>query len=124
MGEGALRGEAVDRFESEDIAFHERLRDGFRAIAASGPGSIASTYDGATLTVFSQAGTGIWPTSYDSDGTPDYTGGTTSTGVRPTDRAGIRVDWVQVVPGEDFPPGVASGTAGMLNGKDFKVKVS
>lgn len=33
----AARGVGTDRFESEDLAFHERLRDAFLAIAASEP---------------------------------------------------------------------------------------
>lgn len=75
------------------------------------------------LSVISQVTTGFWPTSYAADGTPVYTGGSQSTGVRPTSRA-VKCDWVQVVSGGNFPPSVVSGTAGMLRGFDFKYKVT
>ena len=37
LARAARRGGAADRFERLDPAFHERLRDGFRAIAAGNP---------------------------------------------------------------------------------------
>ena len=38
LARAAARGAATDRFEGLDAAFHERLRQGFRQIAAAGPG--------------------------------------------------------------------------------------
>jgi hypothetical protein len=78
---------------------------------------------GATIRVFAQTATGYWPTSYAADGTPSYTGGAQETGERPTARDDVSVDWVQVVEDGLYPPGVASGTAGMRQGRDFRFKV-
>ena len=37
MARVASRGEATDRFEKEGLAFHNKLRQGFKAIARSEP---------------------------------------------------------------------------------------
>lgn len=78
---------------------------------------------GVQLKVFSQVTTGYWPTSYAADGTPTY-GTSQTTGTRPTSRTDLPVEWVQVVLGGGYPPDVASGTAGMLRGKDTEGVVS
>ncbi|MDO9500193.1 dTMP kinase [Falsiroseomonas sp.] len=41
MARARRRGVAADRFEKLDAAFHQRIRDGFRAIAAAEPGRCA-----------------------------------------------------------------------------------
>lgn len=58
--------------------------------------------------------TGFWPTSYASDGTPVYTGGSTNHGVRPHARPSP-VIWRGAEPS---PDAVSSGTGGMLRGFD------
>ena len=64
--------------------------------------------------------TGFWPASYASDGTPNYTGGSASAGVRPTARADITVMWMGVEP---FPGNVTSGTAGVRENIDILFEV-
>jgi dTMP kinase len=41
MARAQRRGAAADRYEKLDTAFHQRIRDGFRAIAAAEPGRCA-----------------------------------------------------------------------------------
>ncbi len=41
MARARRRGVAADRYEKLDLAFHQRIRDGFRAIAAAEPGRCA-----------------------------------------------------------------------------------
>lgn len=41
MARARRRGVAADRYEKLDTAFHQRIRDGFRAIAAAEPGRCA-----------------------------------------------------------------------------------
>ncbi|NKE47067.1 dTMP kinase [Roseomonas frigidaquae] len=42
MARARRRGVAADRYEKLDTAFHQRIRDGFRAIAAAEPGRCAT----------------------------------------------------------------------------------
>ena len=61
--------------------------------------------------------TGFWPTGWNADRTPVYSGGVTDAGVRPTDLAGVTCLWI----GPDPSPGeVTSGTLGMLSGSDLR----
>jgi hypothetical protein len=62
--------------------------------------------------------TGFWPASYATDGTPVYTGGSASAGVRPTSSLVCCVFWI----GADPSPGtVASGSGGMMQGIDQRI---
>lgn len=82
---------------------------------------IASLPKGATITVTKDPTTGFWPASYLSDGTPVYTGGSASAGLRPTSRSDVIVWWK----GPDPSPAiVSSGTAGMLNNVDMRAVTS
>lgn len=63
--------------------------------------------------------TGFWPASWATDGSPVYTGGSTSTGVRPTSDTARTVVWAGPDPS---PAEITSGTAGMLKGKDYRIK--
>lgn len=76
----------------------------------------AALHPGGVITVRKDPSTGFWPTSYNSDGTPSYTSGTSSTGVRPTSRADIFVHWKGAAP---FPPVVTSGAAGVRDNLDI-----
>lgn len=82
-----------------------------------GPVTIAGLPPGSTVTVPKDRATGFWPTGYDSTGKPVYTGGSSSTGLRPTSRADITVVWKGADPS---PAVVSSGTAGMLNNVDVR----
>jgi hypothetical protein len=79
--------------------------------------TFANLLSGATYTVFKDATTGFWPTSYSASGVPSYTGGAAATGVRPTNRADIHIIWKGPDPS---PAVVTSGTAGMLVGVDSR----
>ena len=73
---------------------------------------------GSLAVVRKDAATGFWPTAYATDGTPSYTAGSTSTGVRPTTRDDITIIWKGAAP---FPPTVVSpSTAGVRNNVDLK----
>jgi hypothetical protein len=61
--------------------------------------------------------TGFWPTGYNNDRTPIYTGGAVDQGVRPTDLALVTVIWDGPDPS---PPIVSSGTGGMLSDSDWR----
>ena len=67
--------------------------------------------------VLKDPATGFWPTSYDANGLPVYTGGSASAGVRPTARADIQVEWIGQAP---HPPIVTTGTAGVRDGIDVR----
>lgn len=83
--------------------------------------TLAATYapvKGSTSVVRKDLATGFWPTAYAADGTPSYTAGSTSTGVRPTASDDITVIWKGAAP---FPPTVASpSTAGVRDNVDLK----
>lgn len=80
--------------------------------------TIANIPPGSTITVQKDIVTGFWPASYASDGTPVYTGGSTSAGVRPSARTDITVQWK----GPDPDPAIVnSGTGGMLNNIDTRL---
>lgn len=105
------------------------------AVFAGGPGvevnydttlrqlSISNTYQQtianappySIFTVVKDSVTGFWPTSYDANGAPVYTGGSASAGVRPTSRTDITIEWEGADPS---PASVDSGTGGMLRGRD------
>lgn len=53
--------------------------------------------------------TGFWPSGYDSNNNPIYTGGSTSTGVRPSSSDRCMVFWIGAAPN---PAWVSSGTGG------------
>lgn len=78
---------------------------------------LAQVAAGATLTVAKDVTTGFWPASYAANGTPVYTSGSASTGVRPTSRADVYVIWKGADPS---PAIVASGTAGMRDNLDMR----
>jgi hypothetical protein len=64
--------------------------------------------------VFKDTVTGFWPTGYNADGSPIYTSGSASAGVRPHAR-NTPVIWLGADPA---PATVSSGTGGMLRGYD------
>jgi hypothetical protein len=72
---------------------------------------------GSTITVRKDPTTGFWPVSYNTDGTPVYTGGSTSAGVRPTSSANVTCRWTGADPS---PAIVSSGTGGMLDNVDMR----
>lgn len=74
---------------------------------------------GNTVTVQKDPVTGFWPVSYDpTTGAPSYSGGSASSGVRPTSSSLITVFWK----GPDPAPAiVSSGTGGMLNNVDVRI---
>lgn len=59
--------------------------------------------------VYKDTATGFWPSGYDSNGDPIYTGGSTSVGVRPSSSDRCMVFWIGASPA---PTWVASGTGG------------
>lgn len=84
-------------------------------LAAASLTSVAGLPPGSVLTIQKDTVTGFWPASYDVNGLPVYTGGSSSAGVRPTGRTDIMCIWK----GADPSPGiVSSGTAGMLSNVD------
>lgn len=56
--------------------------------------------------------TGFWPSGYNADRSPIYTGGAVDSGVRPTSSALVCVIWQGPDPS---PATVTSGTGGMYN---------
>lgn len=72
---------------------------------------------GELFVVFKDPITGFWPTSYNSDRTPNYTGGAADSAVRPTDLAYVCCAWLGPDPS---PAEVTSGTGGMLSGSDVR----
>lgn len=90
---------------------------GYAGLDSSGHTTLSLLPAGSTLTVAKDATTGFWPASYNADGTPNYTGGSASAGVRPTSRSDVIVIWK----GPDPSPGiVSSGTGGMLDNVDMR----
>jgi hypothetical protein len=82
--------------------------------------AIAGAYDfraGEMFVARKDPITGFWPSGWNNDRTPIYTGGAVDQAVRPTDLALVLVVWDGPDPS---PPAVASGTAGMLSGSDWR----
>jgi hypothetical protein len=77
--------------------------------------SYADATPGSTFVVDKDPVTGFWPTSYDATGAAIYTSGAANAGTRPTARTDIVIVWRGADPS---PASVASGTGGMLRGKD------
>lgn len=72
---------------------------------------------GELFVIFKDPVTGFWPSGWNSDRTPIYTGGAEDQGVRPTDLALVCCAWKGPDPS---PPIVSSGTAGMLSNSDVR----
>lgn len=96
------------------------------ALANTDVGALADSYHpslsdapaGTRVEVLKDTVTGFWPSGYDpTTGAPIYTGGSASSGVRPTARTDIFVDWIGADPS---PTSVASGTGGPLRGVDTR----
>ena len=62
-GIGARHRRGADRLESEDLAFHERVREGFLALAPTSPPASASSTRTATWKRSPRTSRPRWPTS-------------------------------------------------------------
>jgi hypothetical protein len=99
-----------------DIAGNVALGpDDVGAMPADYTPSFADAPPGSLFYVDKDTVTGFWPASYDATGAPVYTSGAANAGTRPTARTDIVIVWRGADPS---PASVASGTGGMLRGKD------